>query len=75
MKQVWVESDILGNRHIMISIAGVTAKICSLYYVYPFTDNASLKEKARKLAIEYGATEPVEFKHAEIETLLSHGEE
>ena len=62
--RVWIEDDICGSRHVMLQHEGYEP-FCyaSFYYDYAYTCNAATWAAAKKLAIELGATEPVERRH------------
>lgn len=59
--QIWVEDDICGARHVMLQHRGHEA-FCyaSFHYGYGYTDNSSTWAAATALAVQLGATEPVE---------------
>jgi hypothetical protein len=58
---IWIEDDIFGARHVMCQHEGCEP-FCyaSFHYDYAYTSNASTHAAATKLALELGATEPVE---------------
>ena len=57
----WIESDILGNKHIMAQHQGLEPfTYATLYYDYRYTSNGTIHNAAIALALSIGATEPVE---------------
>jgi hypothetical protein len=68
--KVWVESDIIGSRHVMIQQGDSEPfQYASFYYDYRFTSNAHIAQQADKLAISLGASEPVECRVRTIDIL------
>ena len=66
--KVWVESDMLGSKHVMLQSECPESKpfcYCSFHYGYGYTDNQSVHEAARHMAISLGATEPFEWRMRE----------
>jgi hypothetical protein len=60
---VWVESDIIGARHVVCQHEGYEPfTYASFHYDYAYTCNASTFAAANELAIKLGATEPVEHR-------------
>lgn len=58
---IWVESDIFGGRHVVMQHEACDPFIyASFHYDYRYTDNAGTAHAAKRLALELGATEPVE---------------
>ena len=64
-RKVWVESDILGAKHVMIQHDDGEHEpftYCTFHYGYGYTDNSSVWRSAEKMAIALGAKDPVEQK-------------
>lgn len=61
---VWVENDCLsGSRHVVVQHEGCSPfTYATFHYRYGYTDNAGTHAAATQLAIELGATEPVEVR-------------
>ncbi|MCG3883251.1 hypothetical protein I3271_00955 [Photobacterium leiognathi] len=64
---VWAEDDFFGNKYIVISDGERSETIITLRYNYAFTCNGVINNLARKLAIQLGATEPVDFRTRKLE--------
>jgi hypothetical protein len=65
-KKVWVEADIMGDKHVMVQHQAPEFEpfcYCSFHYDYGYTDNASIRSAASRMAIALGAVEPVEFRN------------
>ena len=63
-KSIWVESDLLGAKHVMVKHEDCEPfEYCSFHYDYSHTDNATTRRLAEKIALMLGATDPVEHKH------------
>lgn len=61
--QVWVENDIFGARHVVLQHEGHEPFTYATFnYGYMYTDNAGTFAEANRLAVELGATEPVEHR-------------
>lgn len=61
--QIWVESDMLGGRHVVLQHEGCEAfTYASFHYDYSYTSNSGTWDAAHSLALALGATEPVENK-------------
>jgi uncharacterized small protein (DUF1192 family) len=65
--KVWIESDMLGARHVVMHHQGFGNPFtyASFYYDYAYTSNAGTWEAANRLALALGATEPVEQRQHE----------
>lgn len=64
-KKVWVEGDMMGDKHVMVQHQAPGCEpfcYCSFHYDYGYTDNASIRDAAKRMALALGATEPVEFR-------------
>lgn len=62
--KVWVEDDLFGSRHVMLQHEGFEPfNYASFYYNYAYTSNAGTWDAANRLAVELGATEPVEHRN------------
>lgn len=62
--KVWIESDTLGSRHVMVQYEGREEPFtyATFFYDYLYTDNANTRLAAETLAISLGATAPVEHR-------------
>ncbi len=60
--KVWIESDMMGARHVVTHHQGYGEPFtyASFHYDYAYTSNAGTWEAANRLALALGATEPVE---------------
>lgn len=59
--RIWIESDILGARHVVAQHQGAEPfTVVSIHYNYRYTSNAGTLRLAKDLALQFGATEPVE---------------
>lgn len=64
--EVWVESDIMGSRHVMIQHQGMEPfTYASFFYDYAYTSNGITHAAAESLAISLGATQPVSHRARE----------
>lgn len=73
-KEVWVESDILGAKHVMIKHAHPTHSpfcYCTFNYHYGYTSNAEIAQRAIDMAVSLGAKEPVIMKSRTLDETLS----
>ena len=64
-KKVWVECDMMGDKHVMVQHQAPGVEpfcYCSFHYDHGYTDNASIRNAAERMALAIGATEPVEFR-------------
>ena len=64
-RKVWVEGDMMGDKHVMVQHQAPGCEpfcYCSFHYDYAYTDNASIRNAAERMALALGATEPVEFR-------------
>ena len=64
-RKVWVEGDMMGDKHVMVQHQAPGCEpfcYCSFHYDYAYTDNASIRRAAERIALELGAVEPVEFR-------------
>lgn len=67
--RVWVESDLFGSKHVMVQSEAPGRGpfcYCSFNYAYGYTDNMSVHDAARNMAISLGAQEPVDFRMREL---------
>lgn len=61
---IWVESDILGCRHVMMQHEGLPAfTYASFNYDWRYTDNAGTLRAAEMVAQGLGAPLPIEHRH------------
>jgi hypothetical protein len=60
---IWIEDDICGARHVMLQHEGMHP-FCyaSFGYDYAYTSNAGTHAAAHALALQLGATEPIEHR-------------
>ena len=60
--KVWIESDMMGARHVVMHHQGYGEPFtyASFHYDYAYTSNAGTWDAAHSLALALGATEPVE---------------
>ncbi len=65
--KVWVESDMMGARHVVMHHQGYGEPFtyASFHYDYAYTSNAGTWDAAHRLALALGATEPVEQRQRE----------
>lgn len=63
---IWIESDILGARHVMLQHEGMDPfRYCSFHYNYAYTGNSQTLHEAETMAKKLGATDPIEHRHSE----------
>jgi hypothetical protein len=60
--RIWIESDMMGARHVVMQHQdfGEPFTYASFHYNYAYTSNGGTWDAAHRLALELGATEPVE---------------
>jgi len=60
--RVWIESDMMGARHVVMHHQGYGEPFtyASFHYDYAYTSNSGTWDAAHGLALALGATEPVE---------------
>lgn len=60
--RVWIESDMMGARHVVMHHEGFGEPFtyASFHYDYAYTSNSGTWDAAERLALALGATEPVE---------------
>lgn len=60
--KVWIESDMMGARHVVMHHEGFGEPFtyASFHYDYAYTSNSGTWDAAQSLARALGATEPVE---------------
>jgi len=57
---VWIESGMMGERHVMIRHEGCQPfTYASFFYDYAYTSNAGTFSAARALALQLGAKDPI----------------
>lgn len=63
--KVWIESDMMGARHVVMHHQGYGKPFtyASFHYDYAYTSNSGTWDAAHSLALSLGATEPVEQRH------------
>ena len=66
--KVWIESDMMGSRHVVLHHQGFGEPFtyASFHYDYAYTSNSGIADAANRLAVSLGATEPVEQRRREI---------
>jgi hypothetical protein len=65
-RRVWVEGDIMGDKHVMIQHQDGESEpfcYCSFHYDYAYTSNSSIRSAAETMALSIGAKDPVEHKN------------
>lgn len=65
-KKVWIESDFIGARHVMVQHqmdGELPFCYASFHYNYRYTSNGGTLAAAEALAREMGATDPIEHSH------------
>lgn len=66
--KIWVESDIMGARHVVLQHEGLEPfTYASFYYDYAYTSNSGTHAAVESLAKALGATEPIEHRSRELE--------
>ena len=66
---VWIESDMLGSRHVMVQhqIEGEKPfTYASFFYHYGYTSNSGTRMAAEELAKQLGAQEPIEYRDRDV---------
>lgn len=64
---VWIESDLFGARHVVVQHKGCDPfTYASFHYDYRYTDNAGTLAAATDLALQLGATEPIDRRSREL---------
>lgn len=60
--KVWIESDMMGARHVVMHHQGYGEPFtcATFHYDYAYTSNSGTYDAAHGLAVALGATEPVE---------------
>lgn len=75
--KVWIESDILGAKHVVLQHEGCEPFTwCTFNYDHRYTGNSTTLKCATDMAISLGASHPVEHRHRELKQLqiASEGE-
>lgn len=70
---VWIESDILGDRHVMVQSEAPGAEphcFCTLRYEHHYTDNSHLDQVAERVASMLGATGHIERRFRDVPPAL-----
>ena len=63
--KVWIESDIMGSKHVMIQHdddQSLAFTYCTFNYDYAHTSNSVIRSQAEKMALSLGAKPPIEYK-------------
>lgn len=72
-KSIWIESDIMGSRHVMVQHEGCEPfRYCSFHYDHRYTDNASTLYSAENVALMMGAEEPITHKQDNTHNIGEH---
>ena len=66
--KVWIESDLMGARHVVMHHEGFGEPFtyASFHYNYAYTSNSGTWDAAHRLALQLGATEPVEQRQRDL---------
>tara|TARA_B100002049_G_scaffold237323_1_gene228057 strand:+ start:10675 stop:11049 length:375 start_codon:yes stop_codon:yes gene_type:complete len=73
--EIWVESDILGAKHVMVEHTHPTQSAfcyCTFNYHHGYTSNAEIARRAIDMAVSLGAKEPVDIKSRTLDETLSN---
>ena len=65
-KSVWIESDIFGNKHVMVQHQAPGSEpvcYCTFHYHYEHTSNAFIRNEAERVARALGAQIPIEHRN------------
>lgn len=67
--RVWIESDMMGARHVVMHHEGFGEPFtyASFFYDYAYTSNSGTWDAAHRLALQLGATEPVEHRPRDLQ--------
>ncbi len=64
--EIWIESDLLGAKHVMLQHEGCDPFTwCTFNYDHRYTGNSTTLKCATDMAISLGADVPVKHKHRE----------
>lgn len=67
-RKAWVESDFLGDRHVMVQHEGCEAfEYATFHYDYRYTSNSGTLDAAEKMARSLGATDPIEHRRRDMQ--------
>jgi hypothetical protein len=71
--EIWVESDMIGNYHVMVkhAVKLPVFNYCSFFYVPFSTDNATIKTAAENMARALGAKDPILIKPHELDVITA----
>lgn len=62
-RKIWIEDDLFGSRHVMMQDEDTPEfTYATFHYGYGYSDNSSTYAAATALALQLGATEPIERK-------------
>ncbi len=65
---VWIEDDLFGGRHVVVQHEGCDPfTYASFHYDHRYTTNAGTRSAATELALQLGATAPVQHKSRMLE--------
>lgn len=73
--KVWIESDIAGDRHVVVQHQDGKSQpftFATFHYHYLYTDNHGTRSAAEQLARQLGAVDPVEHRFREIQPVGLH---
>lgn len=75
--RIWVESDMLGSRHVVMHHQGFGDPFtyATFFYDYAYTSNGGTWDAAHNLALALGATEPVEAKQRDLDLTMPSADE
>lgn len=74
-KEIWVESDIMGAKHVMVKHSHSTHSAfcyCTFNYHYGYTSNAQIAQQAIDMAVSLGAKEPVVMKSRTLDETINN---
>jgi hypothetical protein len=73
--KIWIESGIMGERVVMVQHEGCDPFEYAVFgYDYRYTSNAGTHSAAENLARALGATDPIEHKNREVQSLAAQTE-
>ena len=69
--RVWIEATALGQSIVVVQIKGLPAFDYAVFnYSYGYTDNASIRAAAERLALSLGAVQPITYLMRELDINL-----
>lgn len=64
---IWIESGFAGDRYVVVQHEGMEPfTYATFHYRYGYTDNAGTLHEATRLALQLGATEPVQIRQRDM---------